>query len=74
MSPSSTATAMPTCTAWCRRIASPWKLALTPGCFRRVTATARTTRSVKVSLGAPGSAWSSSRRATARSIAISLVM
>ena len=74
MSPSSTATAMPTCTAWCRRIASPWKLAFTPGCARSVTATARTTMSVKVTLGAPGSAWSSSRSATVRSIAISVVM
>ena len=74
MRPSSTATAMPMWTARCRRMAVPVKLALTPGCFWSVTAQARTTTSVKVTLGAPGSAWSSSRSLAARSIAISVVM
>ena len=74
MSPSSSATAMPMCAARCRRMASPVKLALTPGCLWRVAAQARTTRSVNVTFGAPGRAWSSSRSAATRSIAISVVM
>ncbi len=73
MRPSSSATAMPMWTARNRRIAWPWKLALMPGCFVSVSAQARTIRSVTVSFGAPGTACSSSRRATARSIAISTV-
>ena len=52
----------------------PVKLALTPGCFWSVTAQARTTTSVNVTLGAPGRAWSSSRSDAARSMAISVVM
>ena len=63
MRPSSTATAIPMWAARCRRIASPAKLAFTPGCFWSVTAQARTTTSVNVTFGAPGSAWSSARLA-----------
>jgi hypothetical protein len=71
MSPSSSATAMPMWTRWKTRIDSPWKDAFTPGCCRRASAHARTTRSFTEIFGWPSRPFSCSRSSQARSIAIS---